>query len=1139
MRRHPLPKVELSGREKRALLLWVLAGIAGLWYAERNFFAAFPEASVHFRVTRGEAAERARNFVESLGNRTADFRSVIVFGVDDNAKTYLEREAGGLAEANRLMSSEVNVWNWEVRFFKPQVEEEFQVSVSPGGAVTGYRHKVPEAQAGAEPGRDAARRTAENFLTAKLGKPAADWDFLPEEANSTKKPNRLDWSFTWEKHGFRAKDAPERLRIELHGSEIGEAVEGLKVPEQWARDYRHLRSTNEFYNTVAVIPYFLFLGAVLWIGIQLTRKGQTSWRLAFGLGILVAVLFTAMRLNAWPLEVSSYKTTDSYGSFAIYQIIGAIALGVVSALTVVIPLPGGEPLYRAAKPQFLRLRNVFTWRGVRSREFFSSTIVGLSLAAAHMGFLVAFYLIANHFGAWAPEEMKYDDSLNTAIPWIGGLAVGLLASTSEEFLFRLFAIPFLQKLTKSNVLAVVLPAFSWGFLHTAYPNEPPYIRGLEVGLIGVVAGIVMLRWGILATLLWHYTIDASLVGLFLVRSNSLYMQISGVVVGLAVLIPFGMAVFWRLRRGTFEEDADLLNQAPDVAEAPRAARPEPERLAAPTGALGRPALAFLLLCLVAGGLTAWKVKPVHLGDYLKLSVNAREAKVAADRLLKQRGVDPRGYHSATTFDDSTDAIVSEYLRQKLGVARLNEIYARRVPGALWDIRYFRDSQAEEYSVFLLPDGTLQGVEHKVAEAAEGASLAKDEAVRKAEAYLREEKRVDLAGWTLVDSTTEKRPKRLDHRLVWQENQPLDSPGGDPGAHAFARVTVSLVGDEVTNFRTFIKLPDEWRRKQEEQSVPRAVHSVLLGCFLVGLAAAALYFFLREIKSERMKELPWRRFAVWGLWGLVAYVGVIVAGDRIPAVLSHYNTAMPLKFLFGGLGVGFLIGAFFYMGAIALLFAMGWFFLKRAFGDAALPTWKGMSREYYRDALFIGIGGTGALLAVGRLTEWILARWPTAHRSSPALFGSDFDSLLPAVSIPATAMLHGLVFSGFIAVLCGLVLAHVHRPWVRALLFVLASLAMVSGWGTPADFLKQWIGRTVFLAVAVAGISRVVRMNLLGYFLVLAVPTLLLGAEELLSQPNAFYRHQGMASVGVLLALLAWPLAAWLFPRGARPAETAG
>jgi membrane protease YdiL (CAAX protease family) len=1133
-------KIELSGSEKRALILWVLAGIVGLWYAHRNFFAAFPEASVNFRVTRAEALTRARDFAGSLGNNLLGYRSVIVFGVDDNAKTYLEREAGGLKEANRLMSSEVNVWNWQVRFFKPQQEEEFQVSVSPEGNVTGYLHKIPEAQPGTQPSREVAQQTAQNFLTARLGKEASGWDFLPEEANSTKKPNRLDWSFTWEKLGFRAKDAPERLTIALHGAQIGSAHEALKVPEQWERDYRNLRSTNEFYNTIAIVPYFLLLGAVLWVGIQLTRKGQTSWRLALQLGIIVAVLLTVMQLNRWPLEVSEYNTKDPYGSFAIMQIMGAILFGIGSALTVMLPLPGGEPLYRAAKPKFLRLRKVFTWRGMRTKEFFSSAIVGMSLAAAHMGFLVAFYLIANRFGAWAPQELKYDDSLNTSIPWIGGLAIGLLAATSEEFLFRLFAIPFLQKLTKSNALAVLLPAFSWGFLHAAYPNEPPYIRGLEVGLIGIVAGIVMLRWGILATLVWHYTVDASLVGLFLVRSSSVSLRIFGVVIGLAVLIPLGMNVYSRVRRGTFEDDRDLLNEAPDREEGSRPARPEVETLTAPTGSLSRAVLGFLVLCVLGGGLVAWKLKPVHLGDYLKLSVNAKEAKQRADEVLKQRGADPRSYHSVTTFVNVTDDIVNEYLRQKIGVPALNEIYEKRVPGALWDTRYFRDGQAEEYSVILRPEGSLHSVHHQLAETAKGAAFSKEDAVAKATAFLKDEKHVDLSRWTLVDSTSEKKPNRTDHNLIWQENQPLDAHESrevaDPASQAFLRMQVALVGDEVTNFRTFIKIPDEWRRKQEERSVPRTVHTVFLGCFILGVGGAVLFYFLREIKSDLMRQLPWRRLTVWGLTGLAAYVGVIACGDRIPAALSQYTTAMPLKYLYGVLGIGFLIGGFFYLGAVALLFAMGWFFLRQAFGETELPGWRGMPGSYYRDALLIGVGGTGALVAVSRITEWLLARWPTPHHSYPAMFGTDFDSLLPAISLPATAVLHGLLFSGFIAVAGGFILAHCKSPVIRALLFVFGSLAMVSHWGSPADFLKQWIARAILLGVVVFGISRIVRLNLLGYFLVLAVPTLILGAEELASQPNRTYQHEAMAILATLVALLLWPLMAWL---GGRTQATTG
>jgi len=1128
-------KVRLSGRDKRALILWVLAGIVGLWYAHAHFFEAFPEASVNFKVTRAEAMARAKSFAESLGQNVNDYRSVIVFGVDGDAKTYLERQIG-LKEANRLMSSEVHVWSWNVRFFKPQQEEEFRVGVSPEGNITGYLHKIPEAQAGAEPSRETAQEIAQKFLVERLGKSTATWDFLPEEASSEKKPNRVDWKFTWEKHGFRAKDAPERLTIELNGSQIGTAREALKVPEQWERDYERLRSGNTILNITFVIPYVLLFGSVIWLGIQFTRADQTSWRLALQLGVLVTVFMAAMQLNQWPLDVSRYDTNAAFGSFAIKRIMWALLVGISSALTVTLVLPGGEPLYRAAKPQFLRLRNAFTARGLRSKEFFSSTIVGFSLAAAHMGILVAFYLVANKLGAWAPQEINYEDSVSTAIPWIGGIAIGLLASTSEEFLFRLFAIPYLQNLTKSRVLAVVLAAFSWGFLHTTYPNEPPYIRGLEVGLIGIVAGFVMLRWGILATLIWHYTVDATLVGLLLIRSHSVYLRVSGIVIGLAILIPFGFAVYWRVRRGTFEDDADLLNAAPDRTEAAREPETVEERVAAPTGTLSKGMLGLLAVCIVLGGLAVVKLKPVHLGEYLKLSVSAKEATLRADDVLKKRGIDAESYHTAATFVDATDATANEFLREKIGISALNGIYDKLVPGALWHVRFFRDGEAEEYAVDLLPDGSLQSVNHKLAEAAKGAALSKEEALARAAAFLQDEKHLDVSQWALVDSSSEKKPHRVDHNLIWQENSPLDGPASTQSAdatnHAFARVQVAVVGDEVSNFRTFIKIPDEWRRKQDQETISETLLFVFKFCFYAAIAIAVLVQFLKRIKSQAMKAIPWRRLAGWGGWAAAAFAAGFVFSDSIPKSLDKYPTSIPLKVMFGEIGVSFLLLSAGTVGAVGMLFAMGWFFCRQAFGDSELPGWRGMPGTYYRDAVMIGLGGSGALLALSRVTEWASSHWPTPHRALSAAFGFDFDSIVPGLAIPAGAVLHGLLFTGLLAGIGGFILAHCKSPIVRGMLFVLGSLAMVGDWGSPTDFTKQWVVKAVFLAVVVFGIMKVVRLNLMGYFLVLAIPQLLLGAVELLSQPNAFYRQQGMVCAAVLGALLAWLIAAWLTAKDA-------
>jgi len=77
----------LSRRDVRVLLLWLLAALVRVSVAYRYSFRAFQEAAVDFKVTRGEALERARMFAATQGLSLQGYQSAVVFDVDDDTKT--------------------------------------------------------------------------------------------------------------------------------------------------------------------------------------------------------------------------------------------------------------------------------------------------------------------------------------------------------------------------------------------------------------------------------------------------------------------------------------------------------------------------------------------------------------------------------------------------------------------------------------------------------------------------------------------------------------------------------------------------------------------------------------------------------------------------------------------------------------------------------------------------------------------------------------------------------------------------------------------------------------------------------------------------------------------------------------------
>jgi uncharacterized membrane protein len=68
---------------------------------------------------------------------------------------------------------------------------------------------------------------------------------------------------------------------------------------------------------------------------------------------------------------------------------------------------------------------------------------------------------------------------------------------------------------------------------------------------------------------------------------------------------------------------------------------------------------------------------------------------------------------------------------------------------------------------------------------------------------------------------------------------------------------------------------------------------------------------------------------------------------------------------------------------------------------------------------------------------------------------------------------------------------------------------------------------VAMAVLWVGVTQIVRFNVMGYFLLGAMITLVPGAVDLLKQPNAYFHANGAIVVAFGMAILVWPLINWI------------
>lgn len=1093
------------------IILCLLVATAAGIFELTNYQRAFPEHTIDFQVNRREAYEIASDFLAQMGIDPGDKQHASAFEFDNTAKVFIEKEMG-IREADDFLTNHFRIWHWTIRWFKPLDREEVYVGVTPKGEITQFNHKIPE-EAPAEPlSIDEARRKCHRFLTGTIKINPDKWEFIEDKTEV--KPNRVDYRFTYKKKGVEVYDATYRFDVTVQGNTIGEYREYLHVPETWNRDYQRLRSLNATTATTAQIFFIiLMLIIIVYFIVYLSRK-QISLKTPLYFGLVTFLFKILSELNLLPLYKFHFDISRSTGAFYSDFLVSIFLQGLLLALVIAILTGAGELIYVRRYPRRLPPSRLFTLKGLQTKHFFFSILIGITLAIVFLAFQTMFYITAKRFGAWSPADISYSDTLNTAFPWILILFGGFLPAVLEEFSFRLFAIPFVEKLLKSRLLAILIPAVIWGFAHANYPNQPFWIRGFEVSIFGILVGFVFLKFGILTVLVWHYMVDAIYSSLLLFKTGEPYHVISASVALGIILLPVIYCLFKYFRNKGFRDTGDLLT---DISA--RTPRSKTETAFSEESCLpyindyqklsGRKLK--IILALIIGFILIQTVPTEKIGDYYRYPVPRSEIRQTAIEFLRNRGVDPEQFRNTITLVNNYSALKGRYILENSTVRNLNSILARYLDNSVaWQIRFFRPLDKEEYNVYVHPiDKSVVGFEHLLPENAEAFSINKDAARFRAEEYLTS-RGLNLSDFELIEDYSRQLPNRVEHTFIWESRDLHPANAGD----GRLRIRTVVSGDELSGYSISYKIPEEWKHNRTKKTLFDSLRLWLQILTCVIITVVTVVQITRRVKSLRVDwKTPLTVSAILGgLWLILEYI-------NFPIALINYNTSWGLHVW----TIFWILLTFLRVLAITLALFLLVLIVTTIYPRCQTTLRRDCRYHFSTDAIFTAVLVSSGIFAIQHLGYWLAVKFAPAvihpgfqiPRSINYNFGALHALLHIVLRSIAFASIAGIVIFWFRQILA--------KQWLQVITAaILLALFIPNSFDNVREYLVLYIIYASLIAWFWISVCHFLKNNIPAYLYTGLMFTSLKTAENLISSktPDSY--------VGALLILcLVTILIIWL------------
>ena len=307
----PEPARELSGLPDLPGLPAVAAvGVVGLglW----AYAALVPSEAPRLEADRSEAVAAARDMLAAHGVDPGEWTetSRMISGIGLRHR-FVWSEAG--EERHRaLLGNYLSGPRWHVRYVRFEGDvaaraEEHIVWVGPHGAPERRRHRLAEDTAGPDLPEAEARTLAHEALAA-LGATAD----LPEvSAESTRRPARTDWTFTFRDPTVGDLAGGEaRVAIEIAGDEVVDTRRYVFLPEEWRRTDQQRGTALAIADFASSVALGLLLVAGAVVAMVRWTRGAFDLRLALavaGIALAATIVTTA---NNWPVLMNTLSTAQ-------------------------------------------------------------------------------------------------------------------------------------------------------------------------------------------------------------------------------------------------------------------------------------------------------------------------------------------------------------------------------------------------------------------------------------------------------------------------------------------------------------------------------------------------------------------------------------------------------------------------------------------------------------------------------------------------------------------------------------------------------------------------------------------------------------------------------------------------------------